>query len=343
MNFDLSENQELFRATVERFCGGGDVATRHARRRHPGGIDRDAWSELAGLGLVALAATEADGGLGGSLADCAVVARALGQGLAVEPWLECAFLPARLLAGDTLLESVLSGDRLATLAWAEPGRRFGLEAVATVAGAGRLSGEKTFVSCGAAADLFLVTARHQGGTAVFAVPRDAAGVTVTPYAAADGSEAALLSLENVVVNAPLGTSLAAVIDDARILAAAEIAGLAQRLFDDTLAYVKTREQFGQPIGRFQVIQHRLVDAYARVEAMQSAVLRALLKPDTPPAAVKAFVAEEAQWVGQQAVQLYGGMGMTDELPVGHALKRIITLSKLFGDTAGGLSAMAKAA
>jgi hypothetical protein len=343
MDFDLSENQELFRATVERFCGPGDVASRHAKRRHPGGIDRAAWSELAGLGLVALAASEADGGLGGSLTDCAVVARALGQGLAVEPWLECGFLPARLLAGDARLADVLSGGVLATLAWAEPGRRFALEAAATSADGGKLSGEKTFVSCGAAADLFLVSARHEGTSRLFAVPRGAAGLTVTPYAAADGSEAAMLRLDGVAVDGPLHGDLGAAIEAVRILAAAEIAGLAQRLFDDTLAYVKTREQFGQPIGRFQVIQHRLVDAYARVEAVHSAVLRALLKPDTPPAAMKAFVAEEALWVGQQAVQLHGGMGMTDELAIGHALKRIVTLSKLFGDPAGGLAAMARAA
>lgn len=342
MNFDLSESQQLFQDTVQRFCGPGDVASRHAARRQPGAIDRARWNELAELGLIALAAGEADGGLGAPLLDCAIVARALGQGLAVEPWLECGFMPARLLAGDPRLEAVLGGKVLATLAFAEPGRRFRLDPAITSNG-GRLNGSKTFVPCGGAADLFLVTALHQGRTAIFAVPHGAAGLTVTPYAAADGSHAALLQLDNVPVGEPLPVDLAAVIDDARLLAAAELAGLAQRLFDDTLAYVKTRQQFGQPIGRFQVIQHRLVDAYARVEAAQSAVLRAILQADTPPLAVKGFVAEAAMWVGEQAVQLHGGMGMTDELGIGHGLKRIITLAKLFGDSAQGLDALASAA
>lgn len=343
MNFDLSENQELFKATVERFCGPGDVAARHAARRKPGAIDRARWAELAELGLIAIAGAEADGGLDGSLLDCAVVASALGQGLAVEPWLECGFLPARLLAGDPRAGAVIAGELIATLAFAEPGRRFMLDAKAMVCEGGKLDGEKSFVPCGGAADLFLVTARHAGRTALFAVPRDVAGVEIKPYPVADGSMAALLTLRGVAAGEPLAADLDAAIDAARILAAAEMAGLAQRLFDDTLAYVKTREQFGQPIGRFQVIQHRMVDAYAKVEAAQSALWRALLQPGASADAVKAFIAEEAIWVGQQAVQLHGGIGMTDELSIGHGLKRILYLSKLFGDPAGAIAAYARAA
>ena len=122
-----------------------------------------------------------------------------------------------------------------------------------------------------------------------------------------------------------------------------MAGLARRLFDDTLAYVKTREQFGQPLGRFQVIQHRMVDCYARCEAIESALLRALLMPGASTAAAKAFIGEAALWVGEQAVQLHGGMGTTDELGIGHGLKRILLLSKLFGDPASGLTTLAEAA
>jgi hypothetical protein len=107
--------------------------------------------------------------------------------------------------------------------------------------------------------------------------------------------------------------------------------------------VKTREQFGQPIGRFQVIQHRLVDAYAKLEAIQSSLYRALLLPGQDRAATKAFIAENAQWIAEQAVQLHGGMGMTDELAIGHGVKRILLLSKLFGDPASAIAAMAKAA
>ena len=119
-----------------------------------------------------------------------------------------------------------------------------------------------------------------------------------------------------------------------------MAGLARRLFDDTLEYVKTREQFDQPIGRFQVIQHRMVDAYAKVEEIQSALYRALLNPSAPNGAVKAQIAEAATWVAHQAVQLHGGMGMSDELGIGHGLKRIVLLSRLFGDPASGFRDLA---
>lgn len=343
MNFDLDENQELFRATVERFCGPGDISARHAARRLPGAVDRTRWSQLAELGVIGLAAPEADGGLGGSLLDCAVVAQALGKGQAVEPWLECGFIPARLLAGSEDIAGVLAGQRLATLAFAEPRRRYTLDAVTTKVSKNRLNGEKTFVLCGGAAELLIVSAEQDGSTQLFAVPHDAAGIEVRPYPVADGTMAAIITLRDVVVGIPLKVQLGQVIDDARIMAAAEMTGLAQRLFDDTLAYVKTREQFGQPLGRFQVIQHRLVDAYAKLEAMQSAVWRALLVPGSEAAAVKGFVAEEATWVAQQAVQLHGGMGMTDELGIGHGLKRILLLSRLFGDPAAGIAAAARAA
>lgn len=342
MDFDLSETQQLFRDTTLRFCGAGETHARLAQRRQPGGLDRDRWRELAELGLIGLGAAEDAGGLGGSLADCAAVAQALGEGLAVEPWLECGFLPARLLAGSPHLPGVIAGDRLAALAWAEPGRRFRTDPAIETAG-GRLSGRKTFVAGGGAADLLLVSALHQGRTALFAVARDAAGLTLRPYAVADGSLAAELTLDGVEHGPPLSARLEAAIDEARILAAAELVGLARRLFADTLDYVKTREQFGQPIGRFQVIQHRLVDAYARVEAAQSALYRALLKPGAPPAAIKGFIAEAAQWVGEQAVQLHGGMGMTNELAIGHALKRVVQLGKLFGDASGGIAAYGREA
>jgi alkylation response protein AidB-like acyl-CoA dehydrogenase len=343
VNFDLDENQSLFKATVERFCGKGGVAERHAARKLSGAIDRARWQELAELGLVGLAATEADGGLGGSLLDCAIVAQALGRGQAVEPWLECGFLPARLLAGSEHVPLVVEGSKIAAFAFAEPGRRFQMDAVSVQAKNGRLNGEKSFVLGGGAADLFIVTARHEGATTLFAVPRDAKGVDIKPYPVTDGGMAAVVTLRDVVAPIPLRVDLGAAIEDARLMAAAEMAGLGQRLFDDTLNYIKTREQFGQPIGRFQVIQHRMVDAYTKAEAAQSAVYRAVLQPTASMAAVKGFVAEEMIWVAQQAVQLHGGMGMSDELGIGHGLKRILLLSKLFGDPASGLSANTMAA
>jgi alkylation response protein AidB-like acyl-CoA dehydrogenase len=343
MNFDLDDNQTLFRDTVERFCAPVDVARRHAMRRMDGGLDRARWSELARLGLVALALPEADGGLGGSLLDCAIVAQAMGRGLAVEPWTECAFLPARLLAGSTYAGAIADGSQLATLAFAEAQGRYTLEARAVTAKDGRLNGEKIFV-LSAAADLLVVSANQGGETRLFMVSKDASGVDIRTYPLVDGSLAGVIALRNVEAE-PLGdfAVLDSAADETRLIAAAEIIGIARRLFDDTLEYVKTREQFGQPIGRFQVIQHRLVDAYAKLEAIQSSLYRALLLPGQDRAATKAFIAENAQWIAEQAVQLHGGMGMTDELAIGHGVKRILLLSKLFGDPASAIAAMAKAA
>jgi alkylation response protein AidB-like acyl-CoA dehydrogenase len=349
MNFDLDENQSLFKAAVERFAASADVPTRHKTRKQPGGFNRERWREMAELGLIAIAGAEGDGGLGGSLIDCSIVAQALGKAQAVEPWLECGFLGSRLLGGTPQAAAVISGETLVAFAFAEPNRRFALDAVsmqARVAGGGFiLSGEKHFVLSGAVADLFIVTAQLQGETTLFAVPRDAKGVDAKPYPVADGSFATVLTLRDVHVDAPLPggpARLAQAVADARLMASAEMVGIAQRLFDDTLDYVKTREQFGQPIGRFQVIQHRMVDGYAKVEQMQSGLYRHLLQNGNVQG-LKAFIGESALWVAHQAVQLHGGMGMSDELGIGHGLKRIMLLSKLFGDPASDLASFAKAA
>jgi alkylation response protein AidB-like acyl-CoA dehydrogenase len=344
MNFDLDENQTLFRDTVQRFCAPVDIARRHVMRKMDDGFDRDRWQELAQLGLVALAFPEADGGLGGSLVDCAIVAQAMGNGLAVEPWTECAFLPARLLAGTVHAAALADGSSLATLAFAEAQGRYALDARAVTAKGGRINGEKILVLSAAAANLFIVSASVSNETRLFIVERNAEGVDIRPYPIVDGSIAGVATFRNVAAQ-PLGdfTKLHAAIDETRLMAAAEMVGIAKRVFDDTLEYVKTREQFGQPIGRFQVIQHRLVDAYAKLEAIQSSLYRALLMPGQDRAATKAFVAEAAIWIGEQAIQLHGGMGVSDELAIGHGVKRIMLLSKLFGDTASAVADMAKAA
>jgi alkylation response protein AidB-like acyl-CoA dehydrogenase len=354
MNFDLDDNQSLFKAAVERFSFGADVPARLRTRTLAGGFDRARWKEMVDLGLIALAASESDGGLGGSILDCAVVAQALGKSQAVEPWLECGFLAARLLADMPVIQQILSGDAVAAFAFAEAGRRFALDAVrvrAQAAGAGyRLSGDKQFVLGGAVADIFVVTANVNGATLIFSVPRDAKGVDVRPYPVADGSFAALLSLRDVAVDAALPSSterLTAAIDDGRLMASAEMVGHAQRLFDDTLDYVKTREQFGQPLGRFQVIQHNMVGGYEKVELMQSGLYGAVLAEGGDRSreicGLKAFVGASAIEIGHLAVQTHGGMGTADELGIGHGLKRIMLLSKLFGDPASDLALYAKAA
>lgn len=360
MNFDLSSDQELFRATVERFVAPVDGEARRRLRRMDAGYNRVRWRELAELGLIALAAPEACGGMGGSLVDLAVIAEALGRGIAPDPWLENGVLPALLLTAagnEATLAGVLDGSVVAAFAFAERGQRYNLAARAVTAegqdGDYRLSGEKTFVPGGPLADLYLVTADVCGEQAMFVVPADASGLEVRSYAVVDGSLAAELHLRGVRVEAALRIApgaFAAAIAEARLLAGAEMVGLAQRLLDDTLDYVKQREQFGVAIGSFQALQHRLVECYSALEQSRSMLLRVALADRSDgarwaaqAAGAKAYLAENALRIGREAVQMHGGMGVTDELSIGHAFKRVLLLERLLGGRAEDLAHYAKAA
>jgi hypothetical protein len=360
MNFDLSEEQQMFVTSVERFTAPVDVEARRKLRLSPTGYDRARWRSLAELGLVALAAGEAAGGMGGSPVDLALVAEAIGKANAPDPLLEHGILPALLLerggAGEALA-GVLSGETIATFAWTERNQRYSLAAKGMKAEAGAegftLTGEKTMVMGALLADLFIVTADLEGETACFLVPRDAAGLEVRAYRLADGSIAGEVKLTRTPAAARLaldGAALEAVAAEMRLYAAAEMVGLGQRLLDDTLAYVKEREQFGVAIGSFQALQHRLVDCYAREEQSRSMLYRAALtdradsaKWHRAAAGAKAFIGENVDAIAREAVQMHGGMGITDELAIGHALKRVLLLARLFGDVDTALAEYAIAA
>ena len=351
MNFDLSDEQELFRATVKRFGGGMDAAATRQLRSCDGGYDRSRWGELADLGLIALGVAEAQGGLGGSAIDLAMVGEAFGHSVAPDPWLENGFLPARLLSlagADSLLAEVLSGEQVVALAIAERQARYSLvprqTKVRISGGRHFLHGEKTFVLGGALADVFIVSADLAGEPAFYLVPADRAGVDRRNYRVVDGSLACELRFSDVELSAHerLGieqNALVRTVADARLLSAAEMLGLAQRLFDDTLDYVRQREQFGVAIGTFQAIQHRLVDCYALLEQSRSMLYRAALgEPGDAlawrrsSAGAKAAIGDWAGHIAREAVQLHGGMGITEELTIGRALKRILLLTALFGDS-----------
>jgi hypothetical protein len=360
MNFDLSEEQQMFVTSVERFAAPVDVEARRRLRLSPTGYDRARWQSLAELGLIALAAGEGAGGMGGSAVDLALVLEAIGKANAPDPLLEHGILPALLLerggAGDRL-EGVLAGAIIATFAWTERGQRYCLKAKgmkAETSGDGfTLTGEKTMVMGALLADLFIVTADLGGETACFLVPKDAPGLEVRAYRLADGSIAGELKLTRTPSATKLSLDMAAldaIVADVRLLAAAEMVGLGQRLLDDTLAYVKEREQFGVAIGSFQALQHRLVDCYARGEQSRSMLYRAALtdradsaKWQRAAAGAKAYIGENADAIAREAVQMHGGMGITDELAIGHALKRVLLLARLFGDVDTVLAEYALAA
>jgi alkylation response protein AidB-like acyl-CoA dehydrogenase len=359
MNFDLSGEQEQIRDSVRKF---GAAADRRALRSLPGGYSRERWREMAELGLLALAVPEASGGMGGSPIDLAIVAEALGNAIAPDPWLENGVLPARLLSAagrDDLVESAISGDTFFAFAFAERARRFSLEpravVIEAVAGGDELRGEKTFVGSGALAERLLVLADRQGQATIVALSAADPGIVHHPYRLADGSIASELRFNRVplAADADLGIgaeALSDVVALVRLLAAAEMLGLAQRLFDDTIAYAKQREQFGVPIGSFQAIQHRLVECYAALEQSRSMVYRVALGAATggdawwrAAAGAKAYVGDQADRIAREAVQVHGGMGVTDELAIGHALKRVLLLARLFGDQDAILAEYAEAA
>lgn len=353
MNFDLDEDQQLTRDMIGRFLGPVDIAARHAMRKSEGGYARTRWQEIADLGLLALAAPEAMGGMGGTMVDLALVAEALGKGLAIDPWLENGVLPIRLAAaaGDAaLVGDLVAGVQFAAVAFAEPARRYETDAVGTSAEANQVAGSKTFVLGAPLANTLLVTL---AGNKLAKVARGAAGVVQQDYPVIDGSNAATVDLHRTpadILDLPEAKFQRA-IGDVRMLAAAEMVGLAQTMFDDTLVYVGERQQFGAAIGSFQALQHRLVECYAALEQARSMMLRtAMLDPTTDDtnwprvaAGAKAFVGEAATKIGLEAVQMHGGMGQTDELAIGHALKRVMLLDKLFGDQDHCLRTFARAA
>ncbi|WP_156423794.1 acyl-CoA dehydrogenase family protein [Erythrobacter sp. YT30] len=360
MNFDLTDEQEMFRESVTRFAAPIDVEARRKLRLSPTGYDRERWESLAEMGLIALAVSEGSGGMGGSSVDLALVAEAIGASNSPDPWLELGVLPAFLLdrAGDPeTAEAVVSGQQIISFAWAERAKRYDLEASHMAAEGSSdgfvLTGEKTFVMGALLADQFIVTAKCDGATTCFLVPRDAQGVEVRAYRLTDGSIAGELKLTRAVPSARLNLSrgdLDEIVGAMRLYAAAEMVGLGQRLLDDTLVYVKEREQFGVAIGSFQALQHRLVDCYAKIEQSRSMLYRAAMTDPADraqfqraAAGAKAFISEQVDFIAREAVQMHGGMGITDELAIGHAMKRVMVLARLFGDTDTVLAEYALAA
>ncbi len=362
MNFDLSENQELFKSTAERFLQSVDVTERIKQRHSELGYDKSRWNSIAELGLLAIAADEQYGGMSGSMSDLATIAQTFGRQNAIDPWLENGALPT-LIAGKSgvteILEPLLDGSKIAAVALAEPKGRYELTPKFTTAvkkgDSYEITGEKHFVLGGKIADLLLVTANTDGKFGIFAIPKTTKGVIPRYYRIADGSQAAVIEFQSASIptKAKLNLSFSDfenIVADTSLLACAEMVGLSQLVFHDTIEFVKERKQFGVSIGSFQAIQHNLADCFAELEQIRSTLLRVLLVPATNDNdrrakiyGAKAFISTRAQHIAQRAVQYHGAMGITEEVAIGHALKRILLLARLFGDTSTCLKAFTKAA
>lgn len=360
MNFDLSESQRLFQSTTERFASAIDVSARHAIRAMEGGYDKNRWQELAELGLLSIGASAEHNGLDGSLTDLSIIAETLGCKNALDPWLENGVLPIRLgnlAANPTFLEPLLDGSQLATVAFAETDRRYDLfphnTAVSSNNGDCYINGKKQFVLTASLADTLLVTAHQEAVFGIYRVATNSEGIDVQHYRLADGSQGAAITFNQVKLASDSRLELdfdqfQDVIAEINVLSCAEMLGLSQLLLDDTIAYVKEREQFGVTIGSFQSIQHGLVDCYSELEQMRSLLYRTLLLDNksgelwrTETMGAKAFISDRADFIARTAVQFHGAMGITDEVAVGHAMKRIIFLSRLFGDAAHNLNHYAR--
>ena len=362
MDFTLTDEQQQLRDTLARFVQKDyTFEKRKAILKSKDGWSREAWKQLADMGLTALGLPEAHGGLPGTPVDTMVVMDVFGRGLVVEPYLATVVLGAELVARAgsesqqaAILPKVAAGEHLLALAHDEVGARYELEHVATTAKPQGdhyvLNGAKTVVLHGAQADTLIVSARTSGkvrdakGIALFLVDRKAAGVTVTDHPTHDGQRAAEVALKGargeLLGKDGQGHALLEHAQ-ARGIAAlcAEAVGNMAALVEITLAYVKTRKQFGVPIGSFQALQHRMADMVMYVEQARSMCYLAAAKADAPDAAerrralsaAKAYVGQAGRFVGQQAVQLHGGIGVTDEANVSHYFKRLTLINATFGD------------
>jgi alkylation response protein AidB-like acyl-CoA dehydrogenase len=352
VNFDLSEDETMFKALAERFVADHyDGESRRAYQAESAGFSHEKWLLLGELGLIAAPFDEAAGGLGLDATAIATVFEALGRGLTVEPLIENVLLAGRLFADhapealrDAWIPSLLTGERRIALAHAEARGRGGHTWVETRASASdgtvRLSGSKSCVPAGNGANGFIVSARTAGtpgdasGTGLYFVPAGAPGLDIVSWRMADGGAAVSLTFDAVAAE-PLAGGVAE-IDAAQVLAnlarCAEALGIMERMFAETAEYLRTREQFGARLASFQALQHRMAAQYAVIEQSRALVNLALVSDGTAgfPQAVqgaRAYIAAHSIELGHEMIQFHGGMGVSDELSIGHGHKRLLVLSR----------------
>jgi hypothetical protein len=366
MNFEFSDEQRQLHDTVDRYLTEQYPFEKfRAIKASPAGWDKAAWGGLAELGVLALNVPAECGGLGFGPLETLSMMGACGRSLLLEPFLSSAVIATAVLrpfASDAtaaeLLTRMAGGEAIAALAHFERDSRFETQWVSTAARRRgenyRIEGHKAIVMHAAAADVLLVSARTSGetgdaqGISLFRVPRDSKGLILDAYPTIDGQPAADVYLKGVEVpaSARLGEEggalplIEAALDIGLAALCAETVGVMQALVDATVAYVQTRQQFGVAIGRFQALQHRIADMLIHLEQARSmsylAALRCtdanLIERRRALSAAKAVIGQACRFIGQQAIQLHGGMGMTDELVVSHWFKRLTAAELMFGDS-----------
>jgi pimeloyl-CoA dehydrogenase small subunit len=375
MDFELSEEQRLLKDSVERLTTQRyDFEARKKFMKEPEGWSRDMWRQYVDLGLTALPFAEEHGGIGGGSVETMIVMEAFGRSLALEPYFATIVLGGGFLkagASDAVksevLPTVAAGEALLSFAHIERQARYDLADIATTAkkdGAGYvIDGAKSLAPHGDVADKLIVSARVSGGQrdksgiGLFLVDAKAPGVSVRGYPTVDGLRAAEVTLSGVKVGADAvigepgnGYALIERVTDAGIAAlAAEAVGAMSAMHEITVDYLKQRKQFGVPIGNFQVLQHRAGEMLIALEQARSMAMLATMMAEEPNdterrkaiAAAKVQIGRSAKFVGEQAIQLHGGIGMTMEYKVGHYFKRVTMIDKTFGDADHHLAALAR--
>jgi pimeloyl-CoA dehydrogenase small subunit len=372
MDFDLNDEQRLLKDSVERLIAGRyDFEQRKQYAKSHDGWSRELWAQYAELGLLGMPFAEQYGGFGGGPTETMIVMEAFGRGLVLEPYLATVVIGGGLLrhAGNEaqkskLLPEVAAGKLLLAFGHAERQSRYDLADIATTArrdGAGwRLEGEKSLVLHGDSADTLIVAGRVQGdrrdrdGIGLFLIDAGANNVTRRGYPTQDGLRAAEVSFAGAWADDVLGTPgkmlpvIERVMDEAIAALCAEAIGVMSSMHELTVDYLKTRKQFGRAIGEFQVLQHRAVDMLVALEQARSMALFATMmaaddnaaERRRATAAAKVQIGNSGRKIGQEAIQLHGGIGMTMEYKVGHYFKRMTMIELMFGDAETHLAALA---
>ncbi|MBB5691225.1 pimeloyl-CoA dehydrogenase small subunit [Roseomonas alkaliterrae] len=372
MDFDLSEDQRLLQDSLQKLLKDKyGFEQRKGYMKSETGWSRDLWAAYAELGLLGMPFAEADGGLGYGAVETMIVMEQFGRALALEPFVSTVVMGGGFLRHGASAEQraamvpeIAAGKRLLAFAHTEPQSRFDLHDVATTAkkdGAGWiLDGRKGVVLHGDTADDLVVTARISGqrrdreGIGVFLVPATAQGVSRRGFRTSDGQRAADITFDNVKVGPEAelkgGLALAErVVDETIAALAAEAVGCMEAAKDLTVDYLKTRKQFGRPIGSFQALQHRAAEMMVCLEQARSMAMLAAMMASEPDAAerrrqmraVKIEVGRNARFVGQQTIQMHGGIAMTMEYAGGHYLKRLTVIENMFGDMDHHLAALSE--
>lgn len=365
MNFELSDEQKLIQDSVERFVQDNyDLETRRKLAEKKPGFSTEYWGKMAELGWLALPFSEENGGFGGNQVDTMVVMEQFGRGLVLEPYLASVVLGggavqrggSAALRAD-VLPGVVDGTRQLTLAHSEPQSRFDLHDVTTTARPDGdsyvINGHKSMVPHAATATQIVVSVRTGGGQidakgiSLFLVDGDADGIKRSDFPTVDGLRASEIDFTDVRVDTSrlLGTLddghaiLQAVANDAILALSAEAVGIMEMLYKNTVAYTQERVQFDHALADFQVLQHRMVEMFMEYEQCKSLLYRATLETAQGHEAtaqrivhaLKHLIGKSGIFIGENAVQLHGGMGMTEELAIGHYFKRMLVIDSQFGN------------